>query len=212
MPADWSFVNNGFYVTSSGGRAVGDTYSYGTNLVAERALGELSSANTRGRFGAKFQNAGNSSITKILSLSYRGEQWRFGGVHGETPDKLVFQYSLNAPSLSLGTWFFIDALEFRAPVTAGTVGALDGNASPNFTNLSIGNTTLNTPVAPGGTFWIRWLGVDVDGDDDGLSIDDFSITAIPEPNIMALFAIGVLVSLILLRRRQLNQTANHSRC
>jgi hypothetical protein len=37
-------------------------------------------------------------------------------------DRLDFQYSLNATSLTTGTWLNDDNLDFIAPLTSGTVG------------------------------------------------------------------------------------------
>src|SRR5262249_28047675 len=44
----------------------------------------------------------------------------------------------------------------------------------NRTALSAVLTGLN--IAPGATFWIRWLDSDATGADDGLAVDDFSLT------------------------------------
>lgn len=209
MPADWHFseagssgTNNGLYAANTGSGTASDTYNYGTVTVpADRALGELSGLSTtfNTRFGAEFQNVGNTAITKFLSISYRGEQYRLGSL-GRV-DALDFEYSTNATSLTTGTWTALNGLDFIAPLTTGTTGAKDGNAV--FTNVSIGKTTLSSPVAPGGTFWIRWLPRDATGADDGLAIDDFSITAIPEPSSVALC--GVIFGAVgfgLIRRRR----------
>ena len=60
-------------------------------------------------------------------------------------------------------------------------------------------------ILDGSTFWIRWLDSDASGADDGLAIDDFSLTpqgaSIPEPSSMALAGLGA-ASLLIFRRRK----------
>src|SRR5262249_49177624 len=63
-----------------------------------------------------------------------------------------------------------------SPVTAGSVGALDGNAAANRAAISFTITGLS--IANGATFFIRWLDFNASGADDGLAVDDFSLTPI----------------------------------
>jgi hypothetical protein len=113
------------------------------------------------------------SVIDALSIQYTGEQWRLGATG--RADRLDCQYSTNAISLSTGVWIDADPLDFTAPVTAGTVGALNGNLAANKTAKSSFLSGLSIP--PGGTFFIRWNDLDASGADDGLAIDDFTITA-----------------------------------
>jgi len=173
VPNGWDFAEtlsnaNGLYTANSGSNNGGDTYSYGTNGNSERAFGELTSANLSAAIGANFSNNSGVSI-KSLAIRYTGEQWRLGAL-GRT-DRLDFQYSTDATSLTTGTWTNVDALDFIAPVTSGTVGSLDGNASANRKTISYNLTGLNIPN--GSTFWIRWNAFDASGADDGLAVDDF---------------------------------------
>jgi len=171
--------DNDQYGVDTGGSTTGDIYSYGSAPAgvpsSERALGELRSGTLIPTIGAQFTNDTGQTLTSLL-IGYTGEQWRFGGVHSTVADKLNFQISFNATSLTTGTWVDVDQLDFNAPITAGTAGALDGNAAANRTVLSyeLGGLT----IASGATFWIRWIDVDATGGDDGLAIDDFSITPI----------------------------------
>src|SRR5206468_3519580 len=90
------------------------------------------------------------------------------------PDRLDFQYSTTATTLTNGTWVDVDALDFTEPVTVGTVGLLDGNAAANRRAISGTITGLN--IASGAIFWIRWTDFDATSNDDGLAVDDFSLT------------------------------------
>jgi uncharacterized repeat protein (TIGR01451 family) len=180
LPTGWYITETGGgardneqYAVDTGGSTTGDIYSYGSAAAPDRALGELRSGTLIPLFGAKFTNNTGATITS-LDVSYIGEQWRFGGVHSTVADRLDFQYSLNATDLSTGTYLDANALDFNPPVTTGTAGALDGNAAANRTAISSTITGLSIPN--GATFFIRLNDVDATGADDGLAIDDFSVT------------------------------------
>ncbi len=177
VPAGWAFVETGanlntIYTAGTGSSNAGDTYSFGAAGNTERAFGSLQSGSLVSTIGASFANNTGTSITGLV-ISYTGEQWRVGTL--ARPDRLNFEYSLNATSLTTGTWTPVTALNFAAPTTAGTIGALDGNTAANRTSISSTIASLN--IATGATVWIRWTNFDATGADDGLAIDDFSLTA-----------------------------------
>jgi len=174
-PAGWGFAESGTnanttYTAGTGSSTAGDTYSFGT--TSDRAFGGLQSGTLVPTVGAVFVNNTGGAINSLI-ISYTGEQWRLGAT-GRL-DRLDFQYSTNATSLTSGTYNDINALDFTAPVTTGSVGALDGNASPNRTFIT--STISGLSIPNGATFWIRWASFDASGADDGLAIDDFSISA-----------------------------------
>jgi len=174
LPADWVILETGgntSYTANDGASNTGDTYSYGTTGSTDRALGALQSGSLVPTFGASFTNTTGSPITS-LRVSYTGEQWRLGAL-GRV-DRLDFQYSTNASSLSTGTWTDVNTLDFTAPVTTGTVGALNGNSTANRSAVTTTITGLNIPAET--TFWFRWQDFNATGADDGLAIDDFSLT------------------------------------
>ena len=177
VPAGWTWAESGTnanatYTAGAGSGTAGDTYSFGAANSPERAFGGLQSGSLIPTVGAVFTNNTGATITR-LDIAYTGEQWRLGAT-GRV-DRLDFQYSLNATSLTTGTWVDADALDLTAPVTSGTVGALNGNVAPNRTALSGAITALSIPN--GATFWIRWTDFNASGSDDGLGVDDFSLTA-----------------------------------
>ena len=179
MPGGWYFVETGSsgnttYAASTGSDNVGNTYSFGSTPATDRSLGTLLSGNVTATIGAKFTNNLGFTISSI-TINYTGEQWRLGAL-GRV-DQLDFQYSLDATSLSLGTWTDVNLLDFVAPITTGTVGALNGNNSSN--RVSITNTISNLSIGNGQSIWIRWTDLNSSGADDGLGIDDFSIVAMP---------------------------------
>jgi predicted extracellular nuclease len=177
LPADWTFIESGTgsnttYRSGTGSANNGDTYSFGADGSTERAFGLLRSGSVLPTLGVSFTNDTGTTIT-ALTIGYTGEQWRLGATSRLTPDRLDFQYSLDANALNSGTWTDADALDFIAPISSGTVGALDGNAAAN--SVALGAVITDLSIAPGQTFWLRWTDVDVTGADDGLAIDDFTL-------------------------------------
>ncbi len=174
LPTGWKLLETGTgantsYASDAGATATGNTYSYGTGTATERAFGALRSGSVSPVLGVQIRNSTGSTITSI-SITYTGEQWRCGATG--RADQLDFQYSLNATSLSTGTWTDNNTLDFASPSTTAT-GAKDGNAAAN---RAVKTTTITgLSIANNGLFWLRWNDYDASGADDGLSIDDFSI-------------------------------------
>jgi hypothetical protein len=162
--------DNEQYAVDTGGSNTGDTYSYGAAGSTERALGGLRSGTLIPIFGASFTNNTGTTIAS-LAVSYTGEEWRLGTA--ARTDQLNFEYSLNATDLTTGTWTGVAALTFVTPDTV-TTGAKNGNAAGERTALSTTITGLSIPN--GATFWIRFTDTDASGADDGLAVDNFSLT------------------------------------
>lgn len=213
LPTGWQLDERG---TSSAGSDdayatvnanTGTAYAFGTGT--ERALGSVTSVNaTPILFGAFFTNALGGTIESI-ALDYFGEQWRLGSAKS---DVLSFEYSLNATSLSNGSWTAFKPLDF-ASIKNGTgsgsaSSALDGNAAANRKEIS--GTITGLSIGNGSGFAIRWTDRDVDGSDHGLAIDDLKLTAtlaspppsgVPEPAAWAMLIGGFGIAGAALRRR-----------
>jgi hypothetical protein len=175
-PTGWALSETGTsanttYGASDGTANSGNTYSLGTGTATERAFGALRSGSLVPTLGAVFTNNTGSTLSSVI-ISYTGEQWRLG-TSGRN-DRLDFQYSTDATSLTTGTWTTVTGLTFTAPNATGTAGALDGNATGNKTNISFTLPGLSIPN--GSNFFIRWNDFDASGADDALGIDDFSMT------------------------------------
>lgn len=182
LPNGWALTETGggardneAYAFDDGGSNTGDTYSYGVDNSTDRAFGGLQSGTLIPVIGAEFVNGTGSLLTSLL-IAYTGEQWRLGTA--ARADRIDFQISTNATSLTTGTWVDVNALDFSSPNTTVT-GQLDGNAAANRTAISSTITSLS--IADGATFWIRWTDFNASGSDDGLAVDDFSITAAAGP-------------------------------
>ncbi len=176
VPLGWAFSEalanaNTTYTAGTGSGTAGDTYSFGGAASSERAFGGLQSGTLNPTIGACFTN--NTGVTvSNLTIAYIGEEWRLGTA--ARTDQLDFEYSLNAASLTTGTWTAVNALDFITPNTVAPLGAKDGNNASFRTAISSSISPLS--IANGATFWIRWLDFNASGADDGLAVDDFSLT------------------------------------
>ena len=184
VPAGWAFVETGTaanttYTAGTGSSATGDTYSFGAAGSAERAFGALRSGALSPLRGAGFTNNTGFAV-QALQISYAGEQWRLGFSPRPAPDRLDFQYSTTAANISSGTYADVNDLDFSSPITTGAVGLLNGNLAANRTIVSFTITGLSIPN--GSTFFIRWVDLDIPNADDGMAIDDFSLTPLQSNN------------------------------
>src|SRR6185295_9910396 len=131
-PAGWGFSEslanaNTTYTAGTGSGNTGDTYSFGSAAApTDRALGQLRSGTLNSILGGTFINNTGGTINS-LNIAYAGEQWRLGALSRTLAERMDFQYSTDATSLTSGTWTDVNALDFIPPVTSGTVGLLDGN-------------------------------------------------------------------------------------
>lgn len=164
---------NTTYTASAGGSNAGDTYSFGTGTSTERALGQVRSTGLVSTLGYQFTNGTAETITD-LTVAYTGEQWRLGTAG--RADGMAFDYSTSAASLGAGSYTAVAGLGFSSPNTT-TVGALDGNATGN--RVTVSGTINGLSVPPGATITLRWTDADPSGADDGLAIDDLTVTANP---------------------------------
>jgi predicted extracellular nuclease len=178
VPNGWWFAETGtnantFYAAGTGSGTAGDTYSFGGSISTDRAFGGLRSGTLVPTVGASFTNNTGTSLTG-LDIAFVGEMWRAGVTNRGVADRLDFQLSTDATSLMTGTWTDYNALDFASPNLAATAGPLNGNLAGNRTALSLSITGLS--IANGASFWIRWTDFDISSSDDGLAVDDFSLT------------------------------------
>ena len=209
-------------IANNGSSTSTSLFSLGSTGSSDRALGSVtpvgSGAGTEA-FGILLHNTTGAALQNIY-ISYRGEQWRYGGSTG--PQSLAVSYAISSssttffvnnssenypgtlsPDTATGTgtqrgstgssyanWIAASAGDFNAPITSGTAGALDGNAAANSANISFTLSNLN--LANGDYIFLRWRDVNNTGTDSALAIDDLDVclTAVPEASTMA--AIGAI--------------------
>lgn len=186
VPSGFGFAEEGsgadlVYGVSPGDSTAAQTYSFGrtsSTAALDRAFGGLRLASVNPTIAGCWINNTNASITSI-AITYDGEMWRYGAT-GRV-DRLDFQYSIDATSPLTGTWIDLDELDFSTPNLTGSVGSRIGNDS---TNRQAGITSVisGLSVPAGSTFYIRFRDFDTPGtQDDGLAIDNFSLTATISP-------------------------------
>ena len=169
------------YNSGTGSSSTGALYSFGVagaNPVTDRALGSVASGGTLTVLhAARLTNSTGGTIDS-LDVSYAGEQWRNGG--NTAAHTLTFQYQVADPGIITGAnapatgWITVPELSFTGPITGATAAALDGNAPGN---RIVRLATLAVTVANGREIWFRWQDPDDGGNDHGLAVDDFSVTA-----------------------------------
>jgi hypothetical protein len=170
-------------LSGSAGRGV---VFFGTTGSTERALGALSTSNQVNWFGVVLMNDTTTTFT-ALEVSYIGEQWRAGGA--DILNTLNFSYGFGG-SLDDATTAF-DALTFTTPFLGGGEIALDGN-DPQY-QTAIAATIEGLAWAPGQMMVLRWAGVDLPGQDNGLAIDNLTLVGIPAPGAVTLLAVAGLL-------------------
>ena len=147
---------------------------------------------------------GSTSYTSVTSVNDRGLVtgnssdggflWSVAAgavVLAESPGWLSSSgYDVNLLGMVAGTsgtatlWTDVDTLDFASTAINATAGALDGNAAAN--RASISATIGGLAIPDGATFWIRWNDLNASGADDGLAVDNFSLTpqgGAPAPNL-----------------------------
>ena len=172
---------DGQYRGGFGNGTAGNTYSYGRPDSTDRALGSLSSFTLAPRYGVLFVNNSGEDVTSA-AIAFRGEMWRQGSISNTQPDTLQLYWSATADSISDTTaqWTEIPALMFLSPANAGNAGFRDGNVDSNNTDLAY-TLIFPTPIPTGDSIFLRWTDINTTASDDGLSVDDFSITFTTAP-------------------------------
>lgn len=184
LPLGWEIFESGSgaaanneYKGNAGTSSTGDVYSYGSPGSTDRALGSISTSGNKAFYGATFRNNTGVEITSI-AIHYRGEQWRRGS---SISDTLIFRYSNTAYSIadtlsSKWTVHYNLSLTTIFPGTP-TSTALNGNAAGNHIDIT---DTLHVNIPPGDSILIEWVDKDATGSDEGLAVDDLSLTFITD--------------------------------
>lgn len=202
-------------LVSNGTNNTGGVYSFGATGEAERALGSIGSGSaSTNRLAIVLRNATASTINDLV-VQFTGEQWRSStttqnvltfdlGVFADTNDATQLNANLNSTTGYTAN----AALNYtgQAPVT--TNGALNGNDPANRTLVNGNLSDVN--FGAGQLLYLRFTDINDVGNDAGLAIDDFSVSAptgaVPEPGTLALVVGGLLPMAAILIRRRWNAT------
>ena len=198
------------YGASIGDSNTGSFYSFGSAASTDRALGSIA-GNTAywgnpgngapaGWIAVDFTNNTGAAVKRI-NAHYDGEQWR--NANNGQPQTLVFEYGFGASFDAVAAWSLGGAaFNFTNPFDNSAPSAIDGNLAANRSANRGGAIDLNW--AAGSTLWVRWRDTQDNGNDHGLSIDNFSISginAVPEPGAFALAGMAGAAAWMVRRRR-----------
>jgi predicted extracellular nuclease len=172
LPGGWLFAEagtnaNATISSGTGSSNAGDTYLLGT--AGEWALGGLQSGSLNPTVGAAFTNNTGATVTE-LQISYTGETWRVGATNRS--DRLDFQYSVDATSLTTGTWTDVNALDYANPGQPATGSGSQQHAA------ALAATITGLSIPDGATFYLRWTDFNAAGADDAMGVDNFSLTPV----------------------------------
>ena len=173
------------YNAGTGSSTTGSLYSFGSSASAERALGSVASgAQGHIAYGIRFWNDTGFARTNLV-ISYTGEQWRAANA---VVQSLEFSYQVgvnltNADARNLQNWTPFPVLDFHSPNTNATQ-ALNGNQPTN--RVAFVSISLTGLVVPAGQeLFLRWFDREDAGADDGLGVDDLTVSfgepVIPAP-------------------------------
>jgi hypothetical protein len=167
------------YIASDGSSVAGSLYSFGSTGSPERALGSIGSGSVGTiAYGLGFTNDTAEPQGNFL-FTFTGEQWRDSS--SLNTNALTFWYRVGSEAITnpepatLTNWTQVTNLAFLTPTVTGAGAALDGNLSANrrsFASALIPDLT----VAAGQTVFFRWRDVDDAGTDQGLGVDDLTVS------------------------------------
>ena len=189
------------YLGGTGSVNTGSFYSFGT-AASDRALGGVGSGGAYfgspasnavgGWIAASFTNTSGSALDGF-AVNFDGEQWRNGG--NTSAQSMVLQYGFGASFGAVGTWTTPGPLfDWASTVNTATAAAVDGNVAGKVAGRG---GSIITNWNAGDTLWLRWIENNDVGNDHGLAIDNFSLTAgqsvsaVPLPAALPLLAAGM---------------------
>lgn len=187
--AGTTFVNGWTAIRASGSGTVGATlamvadngtlnsgnvYNLGATGDGERSFGTLASGTTVPSFGASFINNTGGTVSDV-SISAVLEQWRAAS-NATLNEVVTFSYSLDATSLSTGTWTTVTTLDLLEILITSTLNAaVDGSLPAN--QAAIAGSITGLTWANGSTLWIKWNDTNDAGSDGTYAIDNFVFNA-----------------------------------
>lgn len=204
-----TWAGAGTSATRNGGENLGNTnaiYNFGSPTrigedSGDRAIGFYgnNSGTHSGNLYAWFTNDTGSDLTAI-DVVYDVENYRDGTVSGGTRFQL-YHGSDGVNWTSAGSGF--------ETVYSGAEAVGGFDPAPGATVTVTGTLTFTTPIADGDSFYLAWNYSNATAASPGaayaLAIDNFSLTAIPEPSTMGFILGGLVLTIVVIRRRVLQR-------
>jgi len=175
IPTGWAYAFTGtstFNGIGTGTSNTGGAWSFGTG--GDNSFGALRSG-TPGSLtlSVNFTNNTGSTLTDLV-IAFNYEQWKYVNTSG---------WDLSGTGGLAGN-AAVNAADFVGSAT-GTTG------TPTSTPILLTLTGLS--IANGANFGLSWLTTDATGSDNGVAVDDFSLTVVPEPSVYMLLGVGILL-------------------
>jgi hypothetical protein len=158
IPTGWGVGLGAMKGTGSGSGTAGGYYAFGTSN--EYAFGVLRSSTATFTLTVSFKNETGNEIT-ALDIAYNFEQWRYGGGSNTT--------GLTASQTGMGAADVSALSQAGVNGTANPTGGLTTAKTLSLTGLTIANNA---------TFTITFTAQDFTGADNGVAVDDFSLTVV----------------------------------
>lgn len=178
--------------SDSGTNNSGGIYNYAQpNSDPDRALGSIASAGITPAFGAAIVNNLSYSLDSI-TISFDAMMFRSSTT---TVNKLVFAYGFSSGVATSSTFLSSAGMnaDTRGDVVGGAPVTTNGAVNPA-TSTSVTFTITGITWAAGETLFLRWQDSNETGNDAGLAVDNFSLTAVPTPGAMALLGLAGVVA------------------
>lgn len=134
-----------------------------------------------------------------FSVGYTGQQW-FSHDSSDTSITVFYQTGEHASDLTGGTWTQINDLTFTSPISNADNAVLNGTLADN-SHVFTPQTITGMNWEDGEELWIRFTFENIQQESQGLAIDDFTFTAVPEPSHYAALA-GLLALFLCYYRRK----------
>lgn len=190
------------YTVSNGGANSGAIYGFADSGTTEFALGAIASGSNIAGFGVQIVNNSGAALQN-MTIRFTQENWR-----SSTSTQNIFAAAWGRSSTGASSSNYlvdtnltaVTALDLVGPTPVASNGALLGN-DPSNQIVRTTTFTFSTPVAIGETVFIRWQDFNDVGNDAGLAIDNFSVTAQPVPEPATLAAVGLGIAAMLRRRK-----------
>jgi len=177
-------------------------YQWRANASAtDGALGAIPINDTGDVYFAIAITNNTSFVLDQFSVGYTGQQWRIT-TSGPTSITADYQFGDLSGDLTSGTWITLSNLDFISPHSNADENTNVGGTLSENSEVLAPQTITDLEWAPGEELWIRFTVENITGFSQGLAIDNFNFTAVPEPAHFATIA-GALVLFLCWYRRKL---------